>query len=242
MVSGSMGKWDLDAILDNLRDHLREQRPITLYNTFEGIPITYEADVAMVHPKYVGVVTHPFQTVCIKQERRTYIQSRGIPELVRAYPVSIDYTNKVVLLEQLKIPHSIPNDLYHSWITPLEKIRVEMDSDLHGAYQGVLMSLASFEEHTFRVDIEVQDDVTYDRQDEVQLTFKLPDKGELVQVSGIVQSLTLIRNQESRRMEVAGRAPLQDEIAILAYIAQREDRIMSDLEETYLQLRKGKSF
>jgi hypothetical protein len=236
-----MVRWDLEAILDNLRSHLRKQRPVTLYNTFEGIPITYEAEVAMVHPEYVGMVVHPFQTVCIKQERRTYIQSRGIPELIRAYPVSIDYTNKIVMLEQLKIPYSIPNDLYHSWITPGKKTRVEMDSDLQGSYQGNLMMLASFEENTLRIVVEVQDDVPYDRPDELQLTFKLPDKGDLVQISGIVQSLTQIRNQESRRLELEGRAPMQDEIAILAYIARQEDQVMSDLEKAYLKLRKGKS-
>lgn len=228
-------------ILDDLRSHLREQRPVTLYNTYRGVPIIYEAEVAMVHPEYVGVLVHPFQTVCIKQERRTYLKTGGIPELIRAYPVSIDYTNKVVMLQKLKTPHSIPNDLYHSWITPGTKVHVELDSDLGGAHRGELMMLASFEENTLRVIVEVTDKAAYERQDEIQLIFKLPEGGDLVQVSGVVHSLKRPRNQEVHRMEVAGQAPMQDEIAILAYIAQQEDRIMAELEKTYMKLRKGKS-
>ncbi len=242
MAMGSAVQWDTEAILDNLRCHLREQRPIRLYNTYKGIPIVYEAEVAMVNPEYVGVVTHPFQTVCIKQERRTYIRTRAIPELIRAYPVSIDYTNKVVMLEQLKVPHSITTDLYHSWISPTTKVKVEMDSDLGDAHQGELMMLASFTENSLRVVVEVPNEVNYERQDEIQLTFKLPEGGDLVQVSGVIQSLTRLRNQEAHRMEVAGKAPLQDEVAILAYIARQEDRIMSELEKAYMKLRKGKSF
>jgi hypothetical protein len=238
---GRTSRWDLETILDNLRSHLREQRPVTLYNTYEGVPITYEAEVAMIHSEYVGVVTHPFQTVCIKQERRTYIQTRGIPDLIRAYPVSVDYTNKVVMLDQLKIPHTIPNDLYHSWITPESEVHVEMDSDLGGTHQGELMMLASFEENAIRMVVEVPDELTYEWQDDVQLTFKLPESGDLVQVFGIVHSLTQLKDQDSQLMEVTGQAPMQDEIAILAYIARQEDRTMSELEKAYMKLRKGKS-
>ena len=241
MSTESTAHGNLETILENLRYHLKEQRPITLYNTYEGIPITYEAEVAMVDTEYVGVVTHPFQTVCIKQERRTYIQTRGIPDLIRAYPVSIDYTNKVVMLEELKIPQSIPNDLYHSWISPKEKVGVEMDSDLGGAHQGELMTLASFEENILRVAVEVQDDLKYERHDDIQLTFKLPDSNDLVQVSGVVQSISQLRNKEGRRMDMEGQAPMQDEVSILAYIARQEDLAMSELKKDYMKLRKGKT-
>ena len=57
-----------EMILILLRKHLKEQRPVTLYNTFHGVPITYEAEVAMVHTDYAGLIVHPYQAVCIQRE------------------------------------------------------------------------------------------------------------------------------------------------------------------------------
>ncbi|MFN2302982.1 MAG: hypothetical protein ACK2TV_04545, partial [Anaerolineales bacterium] len=115
-----------EMILMFLRKHLQEQRPVTLYNTFHGVPITYEAEVAMIHTDFVGLVVHPYQAVCIQRERRTYLQSTILPNMVRAYPVSIDYTNNVVLLKQLQSPKSISVDLFNSWVTPEKTVKIEI--------------------------------------------------------------------------------------------------------------------
>ena len=240
MTMEPKAEWTQDAIMRELRRQLQEQRPITLYNTYKGVPITFEAEIAMVHPNYVGVIAHPYQTVCIKQERRTYLQCKGIPELVRAHPVSIDITNHVVLLDQLKFPHSISNDLYNSWVKPEKKVRVDLDSDLGARLEGDLLSLAVLSENIVRVIVAVPEDFPYVRQDAIELTFKLPADGNLVQVGGVVYSLTGLRNTPDRRLEVEGRAEMQDEIALLAYIASREDQIMKALDKDYRKLRHGK--
>jgi hypothetical protein len=229
-----------DSILDNLWCHLREQRPVTLYNTYQGVPVTYTADVAMVHPDYVGLITHPLQTACIKLERQTFIQSKGFSDLVRATPVSIDYTNRVVMVENLKVPHVINADLYHSWITPPQEISVALDSEMGGSANGNMMKMASLDENLFHIVVQVPDDAPFDRQDEIHLSFKLPESGDVVQVAGLVYSLTGLSEDGDRRLEVEGRAALQDEVALLAYIARREDALTSELEAIYMQLRKGK--
>lgn len=102
-----------DSILDNLWCHLREQRPVTLYNNYKGVPVTYDAEVAMVSTEYVGFIAHPLQIAAIKLERQTYIQSKEMPDPIRAKPISIDYTNRVVMVEKLKRPHVINYDLNH---------------------------------------------------------------------------------------------------------------------------------
>lgn len=229
-----------DSILDNLWCHLREQRPVTLYNNYQGVPVTYDAEVAMVSKEYVGFIAHPLQAAAIKLERQTFIQSKGIPDLIRANPVSIDYTNRVVMVENLKVPHVTGVDLYHSWITPVQAVSVELDSDLGGTLDGDLMTLAALDDNLFHVVVQVPDEVPFDRQDEIRLSFRLPESGDVVQVAGVVYSLTSGQGEGSRRLEVEGRAALQDEIAILAYLAKREDALISELGAIYLRLRKGK--
>ena len=229
-----------EEILATLRRHLNEQRPITLYNTFNGLPITYEAEVAMIHADYIGLIVHPYQAVCIKQERRTYLESKLLPELVRAHPVSIDYTNNVVLLKQLQVPKSISADLFNSWVAPVKPVSVEISSEEDEDITVKLQEIAVLEDTRVRVVLTVPGDVPYDRQDEIGLTFRLVQGGDLIQVQGVVHSLVKVRNQETRRMEVEGKAAMGDEISILAFIAKREDQIMNALDKAYKKLRKGK--
>lgn len=229
-----------DTILDNLWCHLREQRPVTLYNNYQGVPIAYDAEVAMVSTDYVGFIAHSLQTAAIKLERQTFIQIKGVEDLVRANPVSIDYTNRVVMVEKLQVPHVIGMDLYHSWIKPVEPVSVALDSDLGGTLDGDLTTLAALDDNLLHVMMQVPEEVPFGRQDEIRLSFRLPESGDVVQLAGVVYSLTGAQEDGLRRLEVEGRAALQDEIAILAYLAKREDALISELEAIYLQLRKGK--
>lgn len=230
----------LDVILAHLRDHLNELRPVTLYNTFNGIPITYEAEVAMIHPDFIGLIVHPYQAVCIKQERRTYIESKSLPTLVRAYPVSIDYTNNVVLFKNLKVPKSISVDLYNSWVSPEKPVTVEMDSDIAEPLSAQLLEIAVLDNNSIRVVVAVPEDTPYERKDEASMAFRLEPGGDVIQVQGLVHSLIKIRNKKMKRLEVDGNATMGDEITILANIAKREDQIMNDLDKAYKKLRKGK--
>lgn len=240
MMTETAVEWTSETILKELLTHLREQRPVALYNTYQGIPITYEAEVAMVHPEYAGLIAHPYQTVCIKNERRTYLKCKAIPELIRAYPVSIDYTNNVVLLKRLKVPRVIPVDLFNAWVVPERSVAVELDSDLGARLEGELLALAVLTQNVVRAVVSVPEDVAYVRQDAIDLTFRLPAGDELIQVSGVVRSLTKQRKQQQKRLEVEGKATMQDEIAILAYIARQEDAIMRNLDKEYQKLRRGK--
>jgi hypothetical protein len=131
-------------------------------------------------------------------------------------------------------------DLYHSWITPPQEISVALDSEMGGSANGNMMKMASLDENLFHIVVQVPDDAPFDRQDEIHLSFKLPESGDVVQVAGLVYSLTGLSEDGDRRLEVEGRAALQDEVALLAYIARREDALTSELEAIYMQLRKGK--
>ncbi|MEA3327556.1 MAG: hypothetical protein U9R53_09685 [Chloroflexota bacterium] len=240
-----MGKLKIEDITaelinERLRENLNKQCPVTLYNTFHGVPINYEAEVAMIHPHFLGLIVHPYQAVCIKLERRTYLETKSIPTLIRAYPVSIDYTNHVVMLKDMMVPKSITTDLFHSWVAPDKAIDVEISSDDGSELTAPLMEIAVLEGNSIRVVISAPKDINYARHDDVGLVFRLERGGNLVQVQGEVHSLTKIRKQDGKRMEVAGKAIMGDEISVLAYIAKREDEIMGTLDKAYQKLRKRK--
>lgn len=240
-----MGKTTKDIIstgdiLDSLRMHLTQQRPVTLHNTYQGVPVRTEAEVAMVHEAYVGVIVHPYQAVCIKEARYTFIESKSLPQMIRAYPVSIDYTNHVVLLKQLKVPRSISVDLVHSWVAPEKAISVEVRSKDDLVYSAEMLGIAVLDDNRVRVVMAVPEDFPHMRRDKLTLRFQLEAKSTPIQVQGEVHSLIKIRNKDEKRLEVDGHAEMADEISILTYIGKREDQIMNALDKAYKKLRKGK--
>lgn len=231
---------DSTTIFTCLRKHLNEQRPITLFNIYQGIPITYEADVAMVHPDYVGMVVHPYQSVCIREDRCTFIESKFIPEIICACPISIDYTNHVVLFDQLRVPEDIPENLFHSWVVPDQPARVDVGSDHFTDFTAKLEKIAMLNDNRVGILADCPAQVPLVPQEAVEMTFRLEKGGDLIQVQGVVRSLTAMKDIEDRqRLKVEGRATMGDEISILEYIAKREDEIMGKLDKAYRKLRKG---
>lgn len=229
-----------EAILESLRNHLTEQRPVTLLNTYHGVPISYEADVAMIHPEYVGLIIHPYQAVCIKHERRTYIKSKALPSIIRAVPASIDYTNQVVLLKNFQVPKSISVDLKHSWVAPEKAVIVEIGSEGGMSFNSKLSKIAVLDNNRIRVVLEVPQNFPFNRFDDIELAFRLNEGGDLLQVMGVMYSFVKIRNRNQKKLEVEGKAAMGDEITILAYIARREDQIMGAVDKAYKKLRKVK--
>lgn len=240
-----MGKQTKDNlstgdILAGLRQHLTEQRPVMLHNTYQGVPVRTQAEVAMVHDTYVGLIVHPYQAVCIKEARYTFIASKSLPHMIRAYPVSIDYTNHVVLLKELKVPQAITVDLIHSWVAPEKAIQVEIHTKDDRLLSAEMLGIAVLDDNRVRVVMAVPEDFPQIRRDKVELNFQLETKSKPVRVQGEVYSLIKIRNKAEKRLEVEGQAEMADEVSILAYIGKREDQIMNALEKAYNKLRKGK--
>ena len=233
-------EFSQDEILEQLLRHLKEGRPVTLYNTYQGVPITYEADVAMVHADFVGLIVHPYQAVCIKEERRTYLESKSLPALVRANPVSIDYTNQVVMLKRLKIPKSISADLFNAWVEPEKPVMVRIHSEENGELKAPMIEMAMLDENQARVVVAMPKEIPFTRLEPLDLTFRLTRDTEPVRMQGYIHSVTKLRNQDQKRVEIAGKAAMKDEISMLAYVAKREDQIMDGLDKVYKKLRKGK--
>jgi len=229
-----------EMITERLRENLNQQRPVSLYNSFHGVPITNEAQVAMIHPDFIGMIVHPYQAVCIKLERRTYFGTKSLPTLIRAYPVSIDYTNNVVMLKDLAVPKSISRDLQNSWVSPDRDINVDISAEKRGDLTAPLLEIAVLPGNKVHMVLSVPRRTRFTRHDDVGLVFRLEPGGNLLQVHGQVHSLTKIRNQDGKRMEVAGKAMMGDEISILTYIARREDEIIGELDAAYQKLRKRK--
>lgn len=238
MTTEINSEWSLEVILKAMHRHLQRQQPVLLCNIYKGVPIRTWAEIAMIHPMHIGLIVHPYQAVCIKHDHRTYIESKFVPGIIRADSFSIDFKNLVVLLKNMTIPQNITKDFSHAWVFPEASVEVELDSDLGARLTAEMMSLAVLPDNKVKVAVAVPEDVPYGRLDAINLAFRLPGKPGLVQVGGVVHSLTKVRNQTQKRLEVEGKATLTDEVTLLEYVAQREAEAQAELKEEYQSLRK----
>jgi hypothetical protein len=230
-----------EVILMVLRKHLQKQHPVTLYNAFEGVPVSYRAEIAMVHPHSIGLIVHPYQMACIEQQKITYIRSRMISGLVSANPVSMDFRNHIVLVDGLKAAENIIGDLYNLWVTPEQPVTVEVTKESEADRQAQLLEIAILDQNRVRMLLAVSEIGSYHQQDWVALTFRLQEGGDLLQVQGMVKNIIVDQpNANQERLEVEGSAAIGDEISILAYLSLREDQILEKLDQFYKKLRSEK--
>jgi hypothetical protein len=88
---------DLMGIFSNL---ISAQKPITLYNTYRGLPFSYDADILAVEQGSVITRVDRHQAVSMASEGRTHLYDRSLPEVIRANVVGVDFKTKQATLNE----------------------------------------------------------------------------------------------------------------------------------------------
>lgn len=88
---------ELMGIFSNL---ISEQKPMTLYNTYRGLPFSYNANILVVKQGSVVTRVHRHQAVCMALEGRTHLYTSTLPEVIRANVVEVDFKKKQATLNE----------------------------------------------------------------------------------------------------------------------------------------------
>ena len=79
---------------------ISKQRSVTLYNTYRGVPFSYEAEILAADEGNVAARVHRYQAVSMALEGRTYIHTSVLPEIIRANVVEVDFRKKQAILDE----------------------------------------------------------------------------------------------------------------------------------------------
>jgi hypothetical protein len=92
-----VNQGELMGIFSNM---ISEQKLMTLYNTYRGLPFSYDADILAVKKGSVVTRVHQDQAVSMALEGRTHLYSSALPEVIRANVVGVDFKKKVATLNE----------------------------------------------------------------------------------------------------------------------------------------------
>jgi hypothetical protein len=79
---------ELMGVFSNL---VTNKSPVTLYNTYRGLPFNHSADILKFEAGRLSTRVHRYQAVSMTQEGCTHLQNRTFREVIRANVDDIDY-------------------------------------------------------------------------------------------------------------------------------------------------------
>ncbi len=74
-----------------------------LFNVYKGIPLSFPAKIVSVDEETLHVLTDSYQTVCMYMEKKTFIQSRELPEVLQAEVIELNTEDQVATLGNFSI-------------------------------------------------------------------------------------------------------------------------------------------
>jgi hypothetical protein len=69
-----------------------------LFNVYKGIPLSFPAKIVEIGDSSLKVLTDSYQTLCMYMEKRTYIQSQALPEVLQAEVIELDSLERLAVL------------------------------------------------------------------------------------------------------------------------------------------------
>ena len=95
-----MGKED--TLLSQLTSLMNEAQPLKLFNTYRGIPISYDARITDIDQGCVILNVHKYQAVCMFLDSKTYLVDLNLLNNYEAQVISLDVAKRQVVLAVFK--------------------------------------------------------------------------------------------------------------------------------------------
>lgn len=209
---------------------------IRLMNVFRGVPVTYDAYITEMRGEEVRLRTHPFQLICIRYQKKTYIHYSN--KTYRAEALSTDLKNENTLLTNFEPAHEI-GLRKHVRVEPRQPTQVYIYSDQFDKNRNQWIS-------TMMADVSIKGIAIYMNpflftltamsiNDTIKLKFTLADNESglnfSIQSDGVVRNI--FRNNEKRVMRI-GIEMFPDKVTesqLTRYIAQRQKDILKELKD-----------
>jgi hypothetical protein len=117
-----------DEFLAQLNDLAASRAEINLLNVFEGVPLSFSAKILGFRENSIDVLTDQHQAVCMFFEKKTFIQSKRLPEILQADVLGLDPIQRIATLSNFsRVKSGIGNRLL---------VRVQPKDPLEGSIKN----------------------------------------------------------------------------------------------------------
>ncbi len=91
---------DQGELMMAFRSLISENKPLTLYNTYRSLPLSYDGDIIALEQGSMVTRVHQHQAVSMALEGKTYLYNSTLPEVIRANVINVDFRKKQATLNE----------------------------------------------------------------------------------------------------------------------------------------------
>jgi hypothetical protein len=219
---------ELMGIFNNL---ISDKKPVTLYNTYRGLPFSYDADLLAVEQGVVATRVHRHQAVSMALEGRTHLHNSILPEVIRANVVEVDFRKKQAILSEFVGVGDTVGKRTMVRVQPSESLEAEI-SDGRRRIRGRIADISTSGMCIFTFAASMYA-LSFGLEREVFVDFMPPRLDTVVRFMGVI---TNFNEQQGSFLHRFGLKiyptpeiqPLLDE-----YITKQQQLILYEMEQTY---------
>jgi hypothetical protein len=223
-----------------LRSQMLDEKPVTLNNTYRGIPVHHRGVIRMVNQDYLALDIHPEQYVCLQKQKSTVITGKHLKFPVKAQLVNLDmkYCN-AVFSSPLPLAEKI-----EKWTTPCLTPEEDITCDVGMSEKRFNAQVLDFTlpgKHSCTIHLSSQERLPLDLKAEAILTVSFPSAtipgaapARLQQVYRVSGNHPAWRYRFMFPLEEPAAKPVKD------YLSSLKKEIQQDLKERADQIRQKK--
>ena len=227
---------ELMGIFSNL---VLEQKPVTMYNTYRGLPFNYDAHILAVEQGNVATRVHRHQAISMALEGRTHLHASALPQVIRAHVVEVDFRKKQAILNEFSGVGDDVGKRTKVRVQPSESLEAEI-YDGRRKIRGRIADLSTSGMCIFAFsDYMYMQSFGIDR--EVDVDFKPPSADTIVRCSGIITNCNDQEGSYLHRLGLKIFPSPEIEPLLAAYITKQQQVILKEMELAYHKMRRENS-
>lgn len=229
------GEGELMGIFRNM---ISEQKPMTLYNTYRGLPFNYVADILAMEQDNVVTRVDRFQGVSMAKEGRTYLSSGTFPEVIRASVLEVDFKKEQATLNEFIRVGGDVGKRTGIRVQPNEALEAEI-FDGRRRIRGRIVDISSSGMCIFTFGADMYG-LSFRPGWEVYIDFKPPNMETIVRSLGVITNIHYHDESYLHRLGLKTFPNPEIRPFLEEYVDRQQKVILKEMEQTYqLKFQEG---
>lgn len=224
-------------IMARIQELAENEQPLILLNTYRGVPVVTTARIINVSSGYVAVGVHEYQAVCMSLDGNTHVQSDYLDSVYQADAVAVDVLKKQAILTDFVNVEEGVGKRVDVRVRPENPLDVEISGG-EFSISGKVADISTSGVGIYTLAAYVYEDLPLEQHEPVFIDIKLPPTGRVVRLPGEVTNL--IQREGNIIHRIGVRINAKDELVadLQAYISERQESILHELELIYDTMRQ----
>ncbi len=219
---------ELLAIFSNL---ISAQKPVTMYNTYRGLPFNYDADILAVEHGNVAMRVHRDQAISMAMEGRTFLHTSTFPKMIRANVVQVDFRKKQAILNEFNVVGNAVGKRTKVRVQPSESLEAEI-YDGRRRIRGRIADISANGMCIFTLSAYMYV-LSFRLKQEVDVDFRPPSAEAIVRCPGIITNVSDPLGSYLHRLGLKIFPNPEVEQLLDDYITKQQQAILLEMELTY---------